>query len=100
VGGAGGPNIITSTTQVLLNVVDWKMDAQAAVTAPRIHHQWFPDVLNVEPAVPREAAAALEKGGNKVKEIPGSGKVNLLVRTDSGIDAAAEPRSPSGPAGY
>jgi gamma-glutamyltranspeptidase/glutathione hydrolase len=70
------------------------------VTAPRIHHQWFPDVLGVEPSVPRETAGALEKDGHKLKELPVSGKVNLLVRTDKGIDAASEFRSPSGPAGY
>ena len=49
VGAAGGPTIITATAQVFLNVVDWKMDAQAAIAAPRIHHQWFPEVLGVEP---------------------------------------------------
>jgi gamma-glutamyltranspeptidase/glutathione hydrolase len=100
VGGAGGPNIITSTLQVLLNVVDWNMDAQAAVTEPRIHHQWFPDMLGVETAVPKEATAALEKDGHKLKEVPISGKVNLVVRTAKGLDAASEFRSPSGPAGY
>jgi gamma-glutamyltranspeptidase/glutathione hydrolase len=100
VGGAGGPNIITSTIQVLLNVVDWKMDAQAAVTEPRIHHQWFPDVLVLETAVPREAAGALEKDGHKLKDLAVSGKVNLVVRTAKGLDAASEYRSPSGAAGY
>ena len=49
VGAAGGPTIITATAQVLLNVVDWKLDAQAAIAAPRIHDQWFPEVLSVEP---------------------------------------------------
>ena len=51
VGAAGGPTIITATAQVLLNVVDWKMDAQAAIEAPRIHDQWFPEVLSAEPAI-------------------------------------------------
>jgi gamma-glutamyltranspeptidase/glutathione hydrolase len=100
VGGAGGPTIITSTTQVLLDVVDWKMDAQKAVVAPRIHDQWFPEVLGVEPAVPAATVKALERSGQKVKPVPLVGKVNVLVRTDKGIDAASEPRSPSGPAGY
>jgi gamma-glutamyltranspeptidase / glutathione hydrolase len=100
VGGAGGPNIITSTIQALVNVVDWKMDAQAAVTEPRIHDQWFPDALFVEPAVPTAAKQELTKDGHKLKDVPYSGKVNLLVRTPKGIDAAAEFRSPSGPAGY
>jgi gamma-glutamyltranspeptidase / glutathione hydrolase len=102
VGGAGGPNIITATIEVLLNVVDWKMDAQAAVTAPRIHHQWFPDVLGVEPGVPRETVDDLARRGQKTKDVPFPfvGKVNLVVRTKKGLEAAAEPRSPSGPAGY
>jgi gamma-glutamyltranspeptidase/glutathione hydrolase len=100
VGGAGGPNIITSTIEVLLNVVDWKMDAQAAVTAPRIHHQWFPDLLGVEPGVPKETVDELGRRGQKPKDLPASGKVNLIVRGKKGLEAAAEPRSPSGPAGY
>lgn len=100
VGGAGGPTIITATTQVLLNVVDWKLDAQAAVAAPRIHHQWFPEVLAVEPAVVRDVLDGLEKRGQKTREFGHIGTVNVLVRTDQGIEAGAEPRSPSGPAGY
>jgi len=100
VGGAGGPTIITATTEVLLDVVDWKMDAQAAVVAPRIHDQWFPEMLGVEPAIPPATLKALERNGQKIKPVPMIGKVNVLVRTDKGIDAASEPRSPSGPAGY
>jgi gamma-glutamyltranspeptidase/glutathione hydrolase len=100
VGGAGGPTIITATTEVLLDVVDWKMNAQAAVAAPRIHNQWFPEMVGVEPAIPAATTAALGRDGQKVKPVPAIGKVNVLVRTDKGIDAAAEPRSPSGPAGY
>jgi gamma-glutamyltranspeptidase/glutathione hydrolase len=100
VGGAGGPTIITATTEVLLDVVDWKMDAQAAVVAPRIHAQWFPDAVGAEPALPPATVTALGRTGQKVRPVPMIGKVNVLVRTDNGIDAASEPRSPSGPAGY
>jgi gamma-glutamyltranspeptidase / glutathione hydrolase len=100
VGAAGGPTIISSTTEVFLNVVDWKMDAQAALAAPRIHHQWFPDLLGIEGDIPRDVVDGLEKRGQKVKEFPHIGTVNLLVRTDQGIEAGAEPRSPSSPAGY
>ena len=100
VGAAGGPTIITAVAQVLTNVVDFKLDAQAAVAAPRIHHQWFPEILAVEPDVAPDAIDALKKWGHKVKDIPHIGTVNALVRTDAGIEAAAEPRSPSSPAGY
>jgi gamma-glutamyltranspeptidase / glutathione hydrolase len=100
VGAAGGPTIITAVTQVLSNVVDWKMEAQEAIEAPRIHHQWFPELLGVEPGISAEAIAGLEKLGHKTKTFPRIGNVNLLVNTDQGIDAAAEPRSVGQPAGF
>jgi gamma-glutamyltranspeptidase/glutathione hydrolase len=100
VGAAGGPTIISATAQAFLNVVDWKLDAQAALAAPRIHHQWFPDVLGIEGDLPRDVVDGLTRRGQKVKEFPHIGTVNLLVRTDQGIEAGAEPRSPSSPAGY
>ncbi len=100
VGAAGGPTIISATAQVLLNVVDWKLDAQAAVAAPRIHDQWFPDELRVEPEIARDVVDNLTRRGHKVQEAPHIGTANVLVRTDRGIEAGAEPRSPSQPAGY
>jgi gamma-glutamyltranspeptidase/glutathione hydrolase len=102
VGAAGGPTIITATAQTLLNVVDWNMDAQAAVSAARIHHQWFPEVLMVEPDLyaTRDVVDGLIKRGHKVREIPHIGVANLIVRVKDGWEAAAEPRSPSAPAGY
>jgi len=99
-GAAGGPTIITATLQAFLNVVDFKMDAQAAIAAPRIHDQWFPELLMVEPQIPRDVTEALTARGQKVKEIPHVGVANLIVRAKDGLDAAAEPRSPSAPAGY
>jgi gamma-glutamyltranspeptidase/glutathione hydrolase len=48
-GTPGGARIITAVLQTILNVIDFKMDIQEAVDAPRIHHQWFPDLTNVEP---------------------------------------------------
>jgi gamma-glutamyltranspeptidase/glutathione hydrolase len=100
VGAAGGPTIISATAQAFLNVVDWKLDAQAALSAPRIHHQWFPDLLEIEGDIPRDVVDGLARRGQKIKERPHIGTVNLLVRTDKGIEAGAEPRSPSSPAGY
>jgi gamma-glutamyltranspeptidase/glutathione hydrolase len=100
-GAAGGPTIISATTQVLLNVVDWKLDAQAAIAAPRVHHQWFPEILMTEPELARDVSDALAKRGHKVREIPHIGVANLIVRNADGtLEAAAEPRSPSTPAGY
>ena len=48
-GTPGGKRIITTVLQTILKVVDFRMNVQEAVDAPRIHHQWLPDVTNVEP---------------------------------------------------
>jgi gamma-glutamyltranspeptidase/glutathione hydrolase len=100
VGAAGGPTIISTVAQLVLNVIDYKLDAEAAICAPRFHHQWFPDVLSLEPEVPRDVAEALERRGHKTKVVSRIGTANLLVGTETGIEAASEPRSPSQPAGY
>ncbi|HQZ82117.1 MAG TPA: gamma-glutamyltransferase [Pyrinomonadaceae bacterium] len=49
VGARGGPRIISAVLQTVLNVIDHRMDIQAAIDAPRIHHQWLPDTLTTEP---------------------------------------------------
>jgi len=49
VGARGGPRIISAVLQTVINVIDHKMDIQAAIDAPRIHHQWLPDQLTTEP---------------------------------------------------
>lgn len=49
VGTPGGPTIINSVLQAVINVIDFHMNAQDAVAAPRIHHQWYPDTLFIEP---------------------------------------------------
>lgn len=67
VGGSGGPQIISSTLQVLINVVDYGMSARAAVEAPRIHHQWLPDELWLEPEVPRDVEVNLEARAHSIR---------------------------------
>ena len=49
VGTPGGSRIITTVLQIIVNVIDYGLDLQAAVDAPRIHHQWLPDTLAGEP---------------------------------------------------
>jgi gamma-glutamyltranspeptidase / glutathione hydrolase len=100
VGGAGGPTIISGTLQVMLNVLDQKLDAQAASAAPRMHHQWMPPTLVLEPDIPRDVAEALEKRGHKTETRDGIGIVNVIVRNGDQLEAAAEYRSGGAPAGY
>jgi gamma-glutamyltranspeptidase/glutathione hydrolase len=106
VGGAGGPTIISGVLQVLLNVLDQGLDAQAASAAPRIHHQWKPEVLVLERDIPRDVVEGLERRGHQLAGPPAAagrdslGFVNVIVRTEQGLEAAAEFRSGGGPAGY
>jgi len=99
-GAAGGPTIITATTQVLINVLDFGLDVQAAVSSPRVHDQWMPEVLSIEPDIVVDVRQGLEKRGQKLRELPRIGVANAIVRTERGLEAAAEPRSAGAPAGY
>ena len=47
-GSPGGPSIITSVYQTILNVIEYKMDVNDAVSSPRFHHQWYPDLIVME----------------------------------------------------
>ena len=49
VGTPGGPTIINTVLQVITNVIDYNMNIQQAIDAPRIHHQWLPDEVVWEP---------------------------------------------------
>ena len=51
----------------ILNVVDYGMDVMGSVSAPRIHHQWQPDVLVVEPAVAQDVLEGLRRRGHQVE---------------------------------
>ncbi len=99
-GAAGGPRIVSATLQILLDVLFFGLDAQQAVATPRVHHQWEPDILYHEPGLPAETLRALENKGQRPQPRPDIGKANAVVRSYSGLDAAADPRSGGEPAGY
>ena len=66
-GSPGGPKIISTVLLSILNVVDYGMDVMGAVSAPRIHHQWQPDTLAVEPAVTQDVIEGLRERGHVVE---------------------------------
>ncbi len=66
VGSPGGPRIITTVLQVIVNVVDHNMHLQEAVDFPRMHHQWMPDRLFLERGFPVDAIADLQRRGHKI----------------------------------
>ena len=65
-GSPGGPRIITTVVQAILNVVEFGMDIQTAVDYPRVHHQWKPDVIFVEPEIPSDVLSNLIAKGHQV----------------------------------
>ena len=66
-GSPGGPRIITTVANILMGVVDYGMNIQEAVNAPRFHNQWLPDVVNVERWFSPDAVRLLEQMGHKVE---------------------------------
>ncbi|MFN6964016.1 MAG: gamma-glutamyltransferase [Pyrinomonadaceae bacterium] len=70
-GARGGPRIITAVLQSVINVIDHGMNIQQALDAPRIHHQWLPDELLIEPfGLSPDTIRILEKYGHKFAERP------------------------------
>jgi gamma-glutamyltranspeptidase/glutathione hydrolase len=92
-GGSGGPHIATNVTLALVNALAFGDSAADAIGAPRVHHQWMPDVLEVEPGVPDDVVASLRARGHTVKVSDAVTAVQMiLVRADGTLDAAADQR--------
>ncbi|BAY31147.1 gamma-glutamyltransferase [Nostoc carneum NIES-2107] len=102
VGAPGGSTIITQVLQVILNVLEYGMDAGAAVSAPRIHHQWLPDELRVEPwGLDALTLQELRRRGHNIKETTPWGNANAIVVTaDRNLEGAADPRGEGAAIGY
>jgi gamma-glutamyltranspeptidase/glutathione hydrolase len=102
-GTPGGPTIITSVLQVLINVIDHEMPLSVAVAAPRFHHQWQPDVLRHEPrAFPSDVRQNLIERGHTLERLENLlGNVNAIgLDTDGAWLGAADPRRQGSAAGY
>ncbi len=92
-GGSGGPLIISATLQVLSAVLDRHATAEQAVLAPRIHHQWQPNTLLVEPEIRDIDRRALERLGHAITEIPAVASVSVAVaRPGKPASGAGDPR--------
>jgi gamma-glutamyltranspeptidase/glutathione hydrolase len=113
VGSPGGPRIINAVLQVIVNVIDFDMNIQQAIDAPRIHHQWLPDELFYEPyGLSADTLRALEERGHKLTLRPEykgytlegyMGDVqSIMVEEKTGMRlGASDPRRSEGvPVGY
>jgi gamma-glutamyltranspeptidase/glutathione hydrolase len=101
VGSRGGPRIITSTSQVILNVLDHHMILSDAMSAPRIHHQALPDTLRYERGgLSQGVIDSLKAMGHAVAPYGGVGLVNGIMRVRNGWEGMSDPRSSGRPVGY
>lgn len=98
-GGSGGPRIISNTLQAILGVWLFGLDPRAAVEAPRVHHQWSPDALTIDPEIAPDVRRGLESRGHTLVVNGNPTAVQLLrVRADGVIEAASDPRKNGAPA--
>ncbi|MHC5353873.1 gamma-glutamyltransferase [Myroides sp. LJL115] len=102
VGTPGGSTIITSVFQTILNVVDFGMNMQQAVSAPRFHHQWLPDQIDVEQnAISQKVRQQLEDKGYKLSPRKNYGRVEgILVNPNKTYQGGADPRGDDTVSGY
>jgi gamma-glutamyltranspeptidase/glutathione hydrolase len=106
-GSPGGSTIITVVLQVILNFIDFKMDIREAVSAPRIHHQWFPDKIYTERfSISSDVAEKLVKMGYDLANrddtfrILGSVHAISIDQENGIIHGAADPRRNGSAEGY
>jgi gamma-glutamyltranspeptidase/glutathione hydrolase len=92
-GSPGGSRIISAVTQIIVDVIDYKMDIAAAVAAPRVHHQWLPDEVRIERGFPDDVLAELRAKGHKLVEPLGYSSANSIVVTPNGLLGAPDPRT-------
>ena len=92
-GSPGGSRIISTVLQIIVNVIDFNLAIDQAVSAPRVHHQWQPDELYVEPGISPEILEGLVKRGFKVVPTPPQTSANSIEITADGYVGAADRRT-------
>ena len=101
-GSPGGSVIISTVLQMILNAMEFDMNVATAAAEPRIHHQWMPDVLNMEEGISPDTIRLLKAMGQQVN-IAGrtSGRTNSILLEDGWLYGASDTRRPGGwVAGY
>jgi gamma-glutamyltranspeptidase/glutathione hydrolase len=96
IGSPGGPTIINTVLQVITDIIDYDMNIQQAIDAPRIHHQWLPDELVYEPfGLSADTKHALEVRGHKLVTKPrymGDAE-GIMIEEKTGVRlGASDPR--------
>jgi gamma-glutamyltranspeptidase/glutathione hydrolase len=100
IGAPGGGRIITGVTQALLNVIDFGMNMQEAIDAPRFHHQWQPDQLQMEKGFSPDTMALLRAKGHTIAPISNVAVVESILIGDGWLQGASDGRGHGKAAGY
>lgn len=98
-GSPGGSTIINTVFQVILNVLDHDMNIEDAVASPRIHHQWQPNMIRIEPGSLQDGAQERLEAMGHVDLAPmgyGLGDANSILLIDGVMHASSDPRSDGG----
>jgi len=102
-GSPGGSTIITVVMQILLNVLEFDMNIAEATAAPRVHHQWLPDLVFVEPGISPDTLRLLDERGFLLPRDENGdikrrilGRTNSILRRDGYLFGSADPRAADG----
>ena len=103
-GTPGGMTIPSSVFQVLVNLIEFGLDAENSVNSPRFHHQWLPDSIFVEEDFPKDVIEKLEPMGYRIKKRSAIGRVELIVATHNNnklqLEGVADKRGDDSAEGY
>ena len=94
-GSPGGSRIITTTLQVVMNVIDHDMNIAEASAAPRMHHQWWPDYIRLERGISKDTIALLKAKGHNVRVKSSMGSTQTIMLNENGFYGASDPRRPA-----
>jgi gamma-glutamyltranspeptidase/glutathione hydrolase len=103
IGSPGGPTIINTVLQIIVNVVDFALTIQEAIDAPRFHHQWLPDELRMEiHGFPEDVTKALEARGHRLAFLGFMGDAEgIMLEPKTGVRlGASDPRGDGLTIGY
>lgn len=101
-GCPGGSRIITTNLQILMNVIDHKMNVAEATYAPRFHHQWLPDKMFIEPGISVDTLNILSDMGHNIEPVIRTmGSTQTIMKLGNYLYGSADPRRPGAAAiGY
>lgn len=100
VGAPGGSRIITGVAQVVLNMLDFGMNVQDAIDAPRLHHQWMPDTLYLERGFSPDTIALLQARGHAVEQTGSVAVVEAIRVNGAWLEGGTDGRGRGKVAGY